>query len=772
MQVNPYKYRPTNGMRLRLVSGAAAAIVLFGGYVTYSIYDAAVINHDKYLGMANDTQFGSTTVKATRGSIYDSTGKIMAQSATVYNVIVAPAVIVSNQKMEADERDRQIQALKKILSEELGDKLDVGVNDIEESFYDEGAAKRHWLKVARKIEKPVIDKIMDRANEEELSSNLIYTEDDTRRFYPQGASAASVIGFTNFEGDGIYGVESYYNDYLAGVDGKVISAHDGYGNEMVYDDSSVYQSRDGSDVYLTIDNSIQYALEKELEDCVRKNDVRNRATAIIMNAKTGAVLAMATVPGFDLNDRNSLYSENDRKKLDAFKEENPDDEEGYNNLYAELREAQWKNKAITEPYEPGSIFKVVTASSALEESAIDLNSRFYCEGSIWVVDTWINCWTRGSHGGQNLLEAMTNSCNPAFVQIGQALGIEKFQQYYKAYGFTEPSGIDLPGESQGIYVDEEHMGRVELASCSFGQSNNVTAIQMVTAAAAVVNGGYLLKPYVVEKVVDTNGNVVLTQGKTVRRQVISEETSETMREILEGVVNNNGGSNVYIKGYRIGGKSGTAQKLEKIRRTHDDDLYVSSYIAFAPADDPEIIMICSIDEPKGYDGNGQRAYYGSVVAAPVVSNVMKTVLPYMGFYTEYSEQDLAALDITVPNVVGMPLETAKETLEEENLSYDVYGEGVSVIKQDPGTLSLIPRNGRVVLYTETMDDVLTQVPDVSGCSVSDARYYIENAGLNFKAGDGASEQAGATAYAQNYQPGEEVPVGTVVEVTFIVRSEG
>ncbi len=759
-------------MRLRLVTAAVLAVLGLGGYVTFKVADAAVTNHDKYLAMANDSQFGSTTVKAMRGSIYDSKGKILAQSATVYNVIIAPAVIMENQKLESDERDRQVQALVTIMSEELGDELIYGANELTDLFYDSKTAGRQWIKIANKIAKPVIDKIMDRAHEEGLYANLIYTEQDTRRYYPQKTVAASVIGFTNFEGDGIYGVESYYNDSLAGVDGKVISARDGNGNEMVYDQSEVYQSRDGSSVYLTIDTNIQYILEKELEAAIQTNNVQNRATSIIMNAKTGAILAMATVPSFDLNDRNTLYSDLDRKKLAQFKEENPDDKDGYDELYASLREAQWKNKAITEPYEPGSIFKVVTGSSALEEMVIDLNTRFYCDGAIFVVDKWINCWTKGMHGGQDFQQAMTNSCNPAFVQIGQYLGISKFQQYYKAYGFTEPTGIDLPGESQGIYIDEAHMGKVELASCSFGQSNSVTAIQMITASAAVVNGGYLLKPYVVEKIVDTNGNVVFTQSKNVRRQVISEDTSATMREVLEKVVNSNGGSNVYIKGYRIGGKSGTAQKLEKSRQTGDNDLYVSSYTAFAPADDPEIIMLCSVDEPKGYDANGNRLYYGSMVAAPVVSNVFKQILPELGFYTEYSESELAVLDQKVPDLTGMTIDQAAQALEDAGLSYETYGSGVSVVAQCPTSLSTIPKNGTVMIYTETMDDVLTTVPDVAGCSVSDARYYIENAGLNFKAGDGASEQSGATAYAQNYSAGEEIPVGTVVEVTFVVRSEG
>ncbi|MBQ4486090.1 MAG: PASTA domain-containing protein [Oscillospiraceae bacterium] len=773
MSVNPYKYRPSNEMRYRLVAGAAAVVLALGGYVTFKISDAAVVKHDKYLAMANDNQFSSTTVKASRGSIYDANGKIMAQSATVYNVIISPGTITDNPKVDNAERDREVQELAKILSEELGEDLEMGVNDLIDCFYEEETKNRQWIRVARKIERPVIDKIKERANESKLTRNLFYTEQDTRRYYPQSTVASSVIGFTNYEGDGIYGVEAYYNEYLAGVDGKVISARDGSGNEMPYDESEIYQTRDGANVYMTINSSIQLKVEEELEKCIQQNDVRERATAIIMNAKTGAIIAMATVPTFDLNDRNSIYDTNSKRKLAEFAKENPDDKEGYDQMYSALRETQWKNKAVTEPYEPGSIFKIITGSAALEEEAIDLETKFYCDHSMIIADRTFNCWTAGAHGGQNFVQAMTNSCNPAFIQIGQFLGIDKFQQYYKAYGFTEPTGIDLPGEAQGLYVTRDQMGRVELASCSFGQSNAVTAIQMVTAAAAVVNGGYLLKPYVVEKVVDPNGNVMLTQDKTVRRQVISEETSATMRDVLESVVNGSGrGSNLYIKGYRIGGKTGTAQKLEKIRQTRKDDLYVSSYIAFAPADDPEIIMLCSVDEPMGYDARGKRVYYGSVVAAPVVQSVLKEILPELGFYTEYSEDELAVLDIAVPDVTGMSLEAAKEKLEEFGLSCDYYGRGQTISSQFPIKNSYIPRDGTVILYTEPMDTVMATVPDVKGCTVSDAKYYIQREGLNFKAGDGASAQSGSLAYAQTYEPGTEVPAGTVVEVTFLTSSEG
>ncbi|MCC8043523.1 MAG: PASTA domain-containing protein [Oscillospiraceae bacterium] len=763
-------YKPTKGMKRRLNISILAITGAFALYAFANLYDASITNNVSYSAMANNTQFQSTTVTANRGTIYDANGQILAQSATVYNIIISPNELkgVDDETILESgltEKERQIQECATILTEELGT---VDYDEIVEYFYNEDTSNRAWIKVASKVNKVVASSILTRADELELEYNLIYTEEDTTRYYPQGDMAASVIGFTNYDGDGIYGVEAYYNDYLAGVDGKTITATDANGNEMPYKNDKTYDAQDGSSVYLTIDSTLQYYVERELEKCVEENNVQNRACAIIMNCKTGAILAMATYPGYDLNDRNSIYSASDRATLAAIT-----DEEEYNEKYAELREQQWKNKAITELYEPGSVFKVVTGSAALEEKAITLDSTFTCNGAIEVADKTINCWTRGAHGTQDFVTAMTNSCNPAFIQIGQRLGIELFCDYFEAFGFTETTGIGLPGESAGLYVSEEDMGIVELASCSFGQSNTVTPIQMITAYSAVINGGYLLQPYVVSKIVDTNGNVIKTTRRTVRRQVISEETSEMMRETLESVVNNNGGSNAYIKGYRIGGKSGTSQKLQKIKETGDENLYVGSYVGFAPADDPEIVMLCMVDEPKGTDANGSLVYYGSLVAVPVVSAVFSDALPYLGYYPEYTEEELATLDITVPSLEGEDLEVAIETIESLDLNYKTVGEGTTVVSQVPSSASSVPQNGTIILYTEeNLDKQMTTVPDVVGYSVSEVNNLLTNAGLNFKAGDGASGQSGATSNSQSIVAGTEVAQGTVVEVSFVVKSEG
>ncbi len=755
-------------MRFRLNYIVLLVTVCFAIYVCGCLYDTAITNNSSYSSMANDNQFSSTTVTASRGTIYDTNGNILAQSITVYNIIISPYELRSTddttiiEGSNVTEKQRQISTAAGILCEYLED---LDYDEVVNYFVDSSTSSKQWIKVGSKVDKIVANNIIAAVNEADLAYNLIYTEEDTERYYPQDELAAAVIGFTNYDGDGIYGIEAYYNDYLAGIDGKVITATDAYGNEMPYENGTTYEAQDGSSVYLTIDKTLQYYCEKALESCIAENNVQNRACAIIMNCKTGAILAMATSPGFDLNDRGSIYYSGDIATLAGI-----EDDDEYQEKYEELREQQWKNKAVSETYEPGSVFKVVTGSSALEENVISLTDTFTCNGMITVVDQEMHCWTSGDHGVQDFATAMTNSCNPAFITIGLRLGVTLFYDYYKAFGFTETTGIDLPGEVVGQYYTADEMGKVELASAAFGQSNEVTPIQMITAYAAVINGGYLLQPYVVSKIVDSNGNVTKTSSRTVKRQVISEETSETMREVLESVVNNNGGSNVSIKGYSIGGKSGTAQKLQKIRETGDENLYVSSYVAFAPADDPEIIMLCMVDEPKGYS-NGSLVYYGSLVAAPVVAEVLEEALTYLGYYPEYTDEELATLDITVPSVIGEDIEIAEETIEALGLSYKVIGEGKTVVSQLPSSSSSISQDGIVVLYTEEVDSQTTTVPDITGYSLSSATSILSNYNLNIKA-SGASSNSSATAYSQSVEAGTEVPIGTIIEVTFAENSQG
>lgn len=760
--------RPTNIMRKKLNLWVLSFVLIFAAYIIVKLFGTSVTDSARYQAMANDNQFRSTSVRANRGSIYDSNGKILAQSATVYSIIINPYRLSKlnnetvNEETGKTEYQRQLDCVISILTDELDN---VTAEEITEKFKKSDSK---WACVAKSVEKPVADKILTRLDEDKLAGDIIYTEVDTKRYYPQGDLAAAVIGFTNYEGDGIYGVESFYNSYLKGVDGKIISATDAYGNEMPYKNDKIYDAQDGNSVYLTLDMTLQYYVEKYLEQAVEENNAQNRACAIMMNVNTGAILAMASTPGFDLNDRNSIYSVKDKNTLAEITD--PDE---YDATFAALREQQWKNKAITELYFPGSVFKVVTGSAALEEGSITLDSTFTCDGLMNISGQKMHCWAAYSHGTQDFTTAMTNSCNPAFIQIGQRLGASSFYKYFKAFGFTEKTGIDLPGEVDSLTITESKLGPVELASSAFGQTNKITPIQMITAYAAVVNGGYLVTPYVVSKIVDTNGNVIKTTETSVKRQVISEETSAQMRQVLESVVNTKGGSNAYIKGYAIGGKSGTSQKQDKINETGNENLYVSSYCGFAPADNPEIIMLVMVDEPSARDKNGSLMYYGSIVACPVVSNTFKEALPHLGYYPEYTDEELDELGITIPAVEGQTVEAAKATLEALGLQSSVVGNGDTVTAQVPARASTLRRNGKVILYTEADQETeYTTVPNIIGYSLSDVNTILTNSNLNFKAGDGASSHAGAVAYSQNYAEGCVVPKGTIIEVVFIIKDEG
>lgn len=769
-------HRPDGSMRRRmlLVGVVITAII---GYVMVFLFKTAILDNAKYETLANENQFKSSPIKANRGSIYDSRGKILAQSATVYNIIVSPKQLAALDNITVvpetgvTERSRQITATAKILSDNLSE-LDITYDDVLNKITEavEKSPNSEWLKIASKVEKPIADEIKSQMDSKTLSlaGNIVYTDPDTKRYYTQNDLAASVIGFTNYDGDGVYGVEAYYNDYLAGVNGKSITATDANGDEMPYKNDRTYPAKDGSSVYLTIDSDLQYYLEKNLNQAVEDYNIQNRACGIMMNAKTGAILAMATAPGFDLNDRNSIYYYRDQNTLAEIS-----DPDLYDQTYAELREKQWKNKAVTETYYPGSVFKVITGSAALEEKAVSVNTQFSCDHTYTVADWDFHCWSAGSHGLIDFQKAMTVSCNPYFIQVGQALGGTKFCNYFKAFGLTEKTGIDLPGEADSIYCRPENMGPVELASSAFGQTNRITPIQMITAYAAVINGGYLLQPHVVGKIVDSNGNVIKNEERKVVRQVISEETSAQMRGILENVVSGNGGGNAYIKGYRIGGKSGTAQNQEENNARGRDDIYQSSYCGFFPADDPEIILLVVVDEPMGKDANGSHVYYGSVTACPIVTNVFKDALPYLGYYPEYTDEELKAMDVNVPGLEGQSYEKAKETLTELGLNVTIIGSGDYVVSQMPPRGSSIPHEGKVILYTDdNYETEYTTVPNVIGYSVSDVNLLLSQADLNFKIGGGASNHSGAVASSQSSYYGDVVPKGTIVEVYFTVNDEG
>lgn len=741
-------------MKKRILVILVALCIGVTGIVSGVLFKVSVIDSKELSAMATDQQQSSFDIKAKRGTIYDRNNKVLAQSATVWDVIISPGDIEKN---EPENRE----FICKGISEILGVKYET----LTEACKD--TSSRYYV-VKKKVDRSTVEKINNFVLKNNLNRYSVYTVENSERSYPNGTLAASVLGFVNENEEG-YGIEAYYNSYLKGTDGRVITTTDAHGNAMPYDYSARYSAKDGNSLVLTIDETLQYYLEKNLEITVSQHKLANRSTGIIMNAKTGAIVAMATSPGFDPNDPSHVYFESDRLTLAKMSADKKTEEE----ILAKKQEIwgkQWQNKAVSELYIPGSVFKMFTCASALEEEVVSLDSTFECSGIADVAGTKIRCWNIGGHGVSNLTEAMIRSCNPAFIKIGQLLGVEKFSKYFEAFGFTEKTGIDLPGEADSLYVKESDMGIVELSSSAFGQTTKVTPIQMVTAAAAVVNGGKLVTPYVVDKIIDSDGNVVKSAQTVVRRQVISEETSATMRKILEDVVTANGGGNAYMSGYRIGGKSGTSEKIDDYNSGKTPELrYVATFCAIVPIDDPEYVMLVVCDEPtSGY-------IYGSAIAAPVVSAVFKEGLEYMGIYPQYTADELAQQDVTVPWVGGYNSIRAEAQLTAAGLKAEYIGstDGTEVTGQVPSAGTVMPSGSTVMLYMGDIplsDYRMSTVPNVIGMTVEEANKALSEAGLNISI-TGAVTGSEAKAVSQSVNSGLVVYRGSVIEVNFLVNNE-
>lgn len=744
----------TQGMKKRILAILMILCIVVTGIVSGVLFKVSVIDSKELSAMATDQQQSSFDIKAKRGTIYDRNNKVLAQSTTVWDVIISPGDIEKN---EPENRE--------FICKGISDILGVKYETLTEACKD--TSSRYYV-VKKKVDRSTVEKINNFVLKNNLNRYSVYTVENSERSYPNGTLAASVLGFVNENEEG-YGIEAYYNSYLKGTDGRVITTTDAHGNAMPYDYSARYSAKDGNSLVLTIDETLQYYLEKNLEITVSQHKLANRSTGIIMNAKTGAIVAMATSPGFDPNDPSNVYFESDKLTLAKMSADKKTEEE----ILAKKQEIwgkQWQNKAVSELYIPGSVFKMFTCASALEEEVVSLDSTFECSGIADVAGTKIRCWNVGGHGVSNLTEAVIRSCNPAFIKIGQLLGVEKFSKYFEAFGFTEKTGIDLPGEADSLYVKESDMGIVELSSSAFGQTTKVTPIQMVTAAAAVVNGGKLVTPYVVDKIIDSDGNVVKSAQTVVRRQVISEETSATMRKILEDVVTANGGGNAYMSGYRIGGKSGTSEKIDDYNSGKTPELrYVATFCAIVPIDDPEYVMLVVCDEPtSGY-------IYGSAIAAPVVSAVFKEGLEYMGIYPQYTADELAQQDVTVPWVGGYNSIRAEAQLTAAGLKAEYIGstDGTEVTGQVPSAGTVMPSGSTVMLYMGDIplsDYRMSTVPNVIGMTVEEANKALSEAGLNISI-TGAATGSEAKAVSQSVNSGLVVYRGSVIEVNFLVNNE-
>ena len=759
---NPLKNidRMTTMQRLIFVVCPVMLIVLV--WVLYNLFNWSIVRGEEMEGRAARQQLSDTTISAARGTIYDTNMNVLAQSATAWNIIIDPKTIEDNipdtEKTEAGDIPVDKDAYRKNFAQRLADVLGKDPDYILEQM---SYTNRNYRKVADRVDKTTVTTLQEMLKEYGYVG--VTTEVSTKRYYPYSTLASSVIGFCNANNTGVYGLEAQYNDILSGTDGRVITAKDSLGDTLPTTYEKTFDAVDGYSIVTTIDTVIQQYIEKELKSAVDQYQPDGGAAIIVMNTDTGAILGMADYPNYDCNDPYTILDSYTLSNIDLLTTDEEKTE-----AQKKAREAQWQNKVITDTYEPGSVFKVVTASAALEEGTATLDSTYYCNGVVSFQDgdkmLDIHCHRRSGHGQETFVQALVNSCNPALMQIGFDLGQKRFFQYYQAFGLTEKTGIDLPAERVGIYYDDT-MNKISLASCSFGQSNTMTPLQMMTAAVAAINGGNLLVPRMVDRVIDQDGNTVREYGTTVKRQVISEETSAIMRDALEQVVSANGGTNAYVKGYRIGGKSGTAQILTNDKT--GEEMYVFSYLVFAPADDPQVAALVLIDSPT----QGDRSYANNVVG-PLASSVMQDILPYLGITTSYTDEELEDQEVLVPSeLIGLDTATAKSKLAGQGLEAYIVGNGSSVVDVYPEENTRVPGGSTVVLYTEESDVSTVSMPNVIGLSPTQATQTLGNAGLNVRITGGAAGNPRARVTVQEYEPGTMLNRGTIVELECVVSGE-
>lgn len=736
----------TNKMKIKMNFVLAMMVILGFGTLIGRLYYLQFVEGEKYQAMALKQQLRPTAISAQRGTIYDRNMKTLAASATVWNVIISPAEIKNEQELG-----------------KIADYLSVLLDVDREKIIERGQKKSSYYEtIKQKVEKDVADQITQFILDEKISG--IYLIEDTKRYYPYGHLASTLLGFTGDQNKGAYGLEAYYDKTLSGTPGMVISAKNAKGAELPNSYRQLYEPENGNSVVLTIDEVVQHVLEKNLEAAVVEHNVDNRAVGIVMNIKTGEILAMATKPDFDPNNPRVLSDPKAVARVELAA-----DEEERKSLLQEEQFLQWRNKAISDPYEPGSVFKIVTAATALDLGVATPEGQYYtCPGYHVVAGRRKSCWKTAGHGTIDFTHAVKYSCNPAFMMIGAKIGAENFYDYFERFGLKEPTHIELPGEAEGFFYSMNMLAKPsgeELASSSFGQTFTVTPIQLIAAVSAVVNDGKLMQPYVVKQVVDSDGNIVSTTEPVVVRQVITSETSQVMRGILERVVKDEDGSGrkAYVPGYRVGGKTGTSEKLQK-NNAEGGKFYITSFYGFAPADDPQIGVLVLLDEPHVAN------IYGSVIAAPVVGAVMSEILPYLGVEPQYTEKELEQIDIQVPYLIGELLHDATSALTQKGLNYKTIGEGGAVTKQIPAAGQPIPKGGTVLLYTDEEPEVsMVEVPDVVGMSGQQANRTILNAGLNIKITGLGIENAASIAISQNPPPGGQVEAGTVITVDFAAK---
>lgn len=808
MAIHPRRKSDAARRANQIVRSRTVLVMLLLGIMTFAalfwrLYDLQIRQHAELQEKAISQQTRSAVVSASRGTIYDRNLNTLAISATAETVLVSPLDI---EKSVESQKEEQAKAAQKAADKGqdytppvLRDQSYIArglsrILGLEQGAIEERMEKTNsqYEILKKKTDQTISDEVRRFINGEidpegnevpekqRVKLRGVWLQPDSKRYYLYSSLASGVIGFVNGDGIGSVGLEVKYDDTLTGTAGYTVSARNASGSELLYNYEQYYDAENGHSLVLTLDANVQLSLENGLENMLKKYDAKNGGTGIVMDVNTGAIIAMASYPNYDLNDYSTIFDAALQKKLDADLEKIDANRSTYESekAYADARakainsamQSQWRNKCIDSTYEPGSTFKPITLAAALEEGKVSKSSTFYC-GGYTTVPGWsdrIWCSNHSGHGQQTLIEAVGHSCNPAFIKMGLSIGTETYYKYLKSFGLMDKTGIDMIGEVKGLFVDEDYFNSqvVSLASYSFGQTFNVTPIELIRAQAACINGGYLYEPYIVDQVLDEDGNVLSQHDTTPVRQVISEETSAIVREALEYVVSSGSGKNGQVAGYRIGGKTGTADKTGTRKTTRE---VVVSFMCFAPADDPQYIMLLTMDTPSRNTGT---AVYGGTMVAPTASQIMGEILPALGIEPDYSAEELSGADAAVPYVVGKTAEEAKAALKSAGFTYRTVGSGETVTDQTPAGGAIVPNNASVVLYLGAeKSDTPSTVPDVTGKTPTEANKALTNAGLIMKVAGATSASGGSvTAISQSAEAGSQLPAGSVVTVRFGVRT--
>ena len=716
---------------LMLIMGIGMFFLLF-----FKLYNLQITRHEELQAKAVSQQTRSSVVTASRGAIYDASGNILAISSTAETIFLSPKEI--NDALNDEENP--VAWTKEVLAAALAKILDVS----EEGILKKMARTDSMYEVLKfRVEEDIADQVRQYINDNKVKG--VYLTTDAKRYYPYGDLAAQVIGFVGVDYTGLFGLEAEYDKELQGRSGLVVTAKANQQNDLLYEYSQYFDPENGDELQVTLEATVQYYLEKGMKDMCDAYSPANGATGIVLDVRNGGILAMASFPNYDLND----YATVTDKTLLEQMERGELDEEG-------AQQKQWRNKALNDTYEPGSTFKILTLSAALEEGLIDKTTSVNCSGSVNISGHTIHCSNKAGHGLQNLEQTVGNSCNPAFISYGLKLGTEKFYQYMRSFGIMSATGVDLGGEATGVFAADANFTQLDLACYAFGQNFTVTPLALIAAQAACVNGGYLYTPHFAQQITDSDGNVIWQHDDTPVRQVISEQTSATVRECLEYVVASGTGKNGQVAGYRIGGKTGTADKGQS------GDVVVS-FLCFAPADDPQIMMLITMDTPSRSTGTYVS---GGNMVAPYSSAIMAEILPYLGIEPSYSAEELMGVDTTVPNVIGMSVEEAKDRLKERGFTCKVEGDGETITDQTPVGGAIIPGKSTVVLYAGAeKPDKMCTVPSLVGRTAAEANTAATNAGLLIRfTGTTSSESNTVLVFSQELEAGTEVPAGTVITV--------